>query len=90
MKATAVGGVQGVSVKRKPTPTLWGEDPVNGDLDGVPGTVDDYGNDWIIDDIGIGMEDEHGEKRAVGVDGFVKEMGMFIDMTCYSCSVLIW
>jgi chromosome transmission fidelity protein 4 len=87
-KATAAGGAQGVSVKRKSTPTLWGDDPVNGD--GVPGTVEDYGNDWIIDDIGIGMEDEHGEKRAVDVDGFVKEMGMFIDITCYSCSGLNW
>ncbi|KAH0827974.1 hypothetical protein J3R83DRAFT_3613 [Lanmaoa asiatica] len=73
MKVTAAGGVQGFLVKRQSTPTLWGEDPVNGYRDDVPGTVNDYGDDWIIDDIGIGME-EHGERRAVDGDGFVKEM----------------
>ncbi|KAF8444756.1 hypothetical protein L210DRAFT_3642979 [Boletus edulis BED1] len=72
VKATAAGGVQGVSVKRKSTPTFGGEDSVNKDHDAIPATVDDYGDDWIIDDIGIGMEDEHGEKRAG--DGFMKEM----------------
>ncbi|KAF8557609.1 WD40 repeat-like protein [Imleria badia] len=74
VKATSAGGVQGVSVKRKSTPTFTGDDPDNGDHGGVPGTVDEYGDDWIIDDIGIGMDDEHGEKRAVNGDGFVKEM----------------
>jgi len=84
VKATAAGGVQGVSVKRKSTPTLWGEDPVNEDVPGT--TTDDYGDDWIIDDIGIGVEDERGEKRAADGDGFVKEMGMFIEITPYSYS----
>lgn len=89
VKATAAGGVQGLPVKRKSTPTLWGEDPVNGD-GGVPRTVNDYGDDWIIDDIGAGMEDEHGERRAVDGDGFVKEMGMFIEIKCCSYSGEIW
>lgn len=80
VKATAAGGVQGVSVKRKSTPTFTGE---AGDHGGVSGTVDDYGDDWIIDDIGIGMEDERGERQAVDGDGFVKEMGTSIEITCY-------
>ena len=90
VKPTATGGVRGVSVKRKSTPTFRGDDADDGDHDGVPGTVDEYGDDWIIDDIGIGMEDEHGEKRPVGGDGFVKEMGTFIEITCRSCSGEVW
>ena len=86
VKATAAGGVQGVAVKRKSTPTFRGEDAVNGDHGGNAGTVDDYGDDWIIDDIGVGMDDEHGKKHAVDGDGFVKEMGTFIKIACYSCS----
>lgn len=58
---------------------MWGEDPVNENGDGVP-AVNDYGDDWIIDDIGIGIEDEHGERRAVDRDGFVKEMGKLIEI----------
>lgn len=85
MKATTTGAVQGVSLKRKSTPTFWGDDPVNGDGD-VPGTVNDYGDDWIIDDIGTGMEDDHAERRVADGDGFVKEMGMFLQITCCSCS----
>ena len=89
MKATAAGAVQGVSVMRRSTPTLWGDDPVKGDGD-VPGIVNDYGDDWIIDDIGTGIEDENGEQRPADRDGFVKEMGMVIGTTCYSCSGGIW
>lgn len=89
MKASTASAVQGVSVKRKSTLTLWGDDPDNGGGN-VPVTVNDYGDDWIIDDIGTGMEEEHGGRRAVDGDGFVKEMGMFIEITCYSCSGDIW
>lgn len=77
VKTTTAGAVQGVSIKRKSTPTLW-EDNLDNRGGDVPVTADDYGDDWIIDDIGTGMEEERGERRAVDGDGFVKEMGMFI------------
>ncbi|KAG9316728.1 hypothetical protein JVU11DRAFT_2788 [Chiua virens] len=72
VKSTAAGGMQGVSVKRKSTPTLWGDDPVKADGDDILETAGDYGDDWIIDDIGTGMEDDRGERQTG--DGFVKEM----------------
>lgn len=90
MKTTTAGGVEGAPVKPKSTPTLWGEDPVDREGGDAPGAINDYGDDWIIDDIGIGMEDEHGERRAVDGDGFVKEMGMFLEITCYPYSGEIW
>jgi hypothetical protein len=48
------------------------EDDVDADID-----MDDVGNeDWILDDIGGGMEDEPEAGRWNGKDGVVKEMGI--------------
>jgi chromosome transmission fidelity protein 4 len=50
---------------------LWGEEPDAGAEGGDP-----YGDDWIIDDLGDGMEDEPESAKATRAgDGFVKEMG---------------
>lgn len=71
MRQTAASGAHGTTTKRKPTPPLWGEEP-DADAEGV----DQYGDDWIIDDLGDGMEDEpEGAKATRAGEGFVKEMG---------------
>jgi chromosome transmission fidelity protein 4 len=51
---------------------LWGEEAaVDADADDPYG-----GDDWIIDDLGNGMEEEPEGVRATRAgDGFVKEMG---------------
>jgi hypothetical protein len=69
-------------VRRGPIPTLFDDEPVdhtskqhaNEDV-GIGGADDFENEDWILDDVGDGMEDEVGAK---GDDGheFVKEMGM--------------
>ncbi|KAG2756173.1 hypothetical protein P692DRAFT_20826324 [Suillus brevipes Sb2] len=70
VRQTAASGAQGTTTKRKPTPPLWGEEP---DADAEGG--DPYGDDWIIDDLGDGMEDEpENAKATCAGDGFVKEM----------------
>jgi chromosome transmission fidelity protein 4 len=70
--------------RRGPTPTLFGDEAVahkpNQQMNegGGIGGVDDFENeDWILDDIGDGMEDD---AAAQGDDGnaIVKEMGMSI------------
>ena len=69
-------------MRRGPTPTLFDDEAVghtskqqpNEDLG--PGGADDFENeDWILDDVGDGLEDD---VCAKGDDGheFVKEMGM--------------
>jgi chromosome transmission fidelity protein 4 len=64
-----------IPVKRKPTPPLFGDDPVDSgghdvDLDAALGLDND---DWIIDDVGMLNEDDDKGKRSG--DGFVREMG---------------
>jgi chromosome transmission fidelity protein 4 len=50
---------------------MWGEKP---DADAEGG--DPYGDDWLIDALGDGMEDEHeGAQATRAGDGFVKEIG---------------
>jgi chromosome transmission fidelity protein 4 len=64
-------------VKRKTSPTLFGDDTVdNGgrdvDLDADLGLDND---DWIIDDVGmLDGDNDHGKRSG---DGFTKEMGLF-------------
>ncbi|KIJ67758.1 hypothetical protein HYDPIDRAFT_147689 [Hydnomerulius pinastri MD-312] len=75
VKQSAAASVQGIPVKRKSTPTLFGDDA---DVDGGAGAEggNDYGEDWIIDDLGGGIDDEQEDAtrtRRTG-DGFVKEM----------------
>ena len=69
-------------VRRGPTPTLFDDEAVGqpskqqANEDVGQGGADDFENeDWILDDVGNGMEDDVG---AQGDDGheFVKEMGM--------------
>ena len=69
-------------VRRGPTPTLFDDDAVvptsnqQANEDTGLGGVDNFENeDWILDDVGDGLEDDVG---AQGDDGheFVKEMGM--------------
>ena len=69
-------------VRRGPTPTLFDDDAVGptskqqADEDVGVGGADDFENeDWILDDVGDGMQDDI---AAQGDDGheFVKEMGM--------------
>jgi hypothetical protein len=69
-------------VRRGPTPTLFDDEAVghtskqHANEDVGLGGADDFENeDWILDDVGDGMEDDAG---AQGDDGheFVKEMGM--------------
>jgi chromosome transmission fidelity protein 4 len=67
-------------VRRGPTPTLFDDDQVaskshqKGDvaIDGV----DDFENDdWILDDVGGGLEEDDIGTRAEDDNVFVKEMG---------------
>ncbi|KAI0066266.1 WD40 repeat-like protein [Artomyces pyxidatus] len=69
-------------IRRQATPTLFDDDDTTGnnnDKGKAGGDVDmdglnDFENeDWILDDIGGGLNDEPEEERA-GVTGFVKEM----------------
>ncbi|KAH7923714.1 WD40 repeat-like protein [Leucogyrophana mollusca] len=76
VRPIAAAGAQGAAVKRAGTPNLWNDGDVAA---GAPGDEEDEygGEDWIIDDLGGGMEDEP-EQPGVGMrpagDGFVKEM----------------
>ncbi|KDQ57598.1 hypothetical protein JAAARDRAFT_193900 [Jaapia argillacea MUCL 33604] len=67
-----------VPVKRRLTPSLFddGMDDIAklaGDGDGDAEMVDLDNDDWILDDLGGGMEDDTEHKKGRG-DGFVKEM----------------
>ena len=69
-------------LRRGPTPTLFDDEAIahkpDQQEDAAIGGVDDFENeDWILDDIGDGMEDD---ADAQGDDGnaIVKEMGMII------------
>lgn len=72
VRQTAAGNTHGTTAKRKSTPPIWGEEVnVDAEEDGLYG-----GDDWIIDDLGNGMEEEPEGVRATRAgDGFVKEMG---------------
>ena len=70
VRQTAASSAHGTTTKRKSTPPLFGEEA------DVNAEGDPYGDDWIIDDLGNGMEDEPEGVRATRAgDGFVKEMG---------------
>ncbi|KAF8843017.1 WD40 repeat-like protein [Paxillus ammoniavirescens] len=76
VKKSAAGSMQGVPLMRKSTPTLWGEDTADAGRGAGAEDGNDYGDDWIIDDLGVGMEDDqqdgpHGRQSG---NGFVKEM----------------
>ncbi|EIW83036.1 WD40 repeat-like protein [Coniophora puteana RWD-64-598 SS2] len=72
IKDSAAANVQGQVISRKKTPTPW-EDDADVDLDAVGGDDGLFGGeDWIIDDIGGGMQDKP-ERQDKG-DGYVKEM----------------
>ena len=76
-----------ISTKRKGTPTLFDDDnvddarpttdklPTAEDLDGDLG-IDLDNDDWILDDLGDGMEDD-GEARRLAAEGGIREMGEF-------------
>lgn len=81
-----------IPVKRKPSPSLFDDldegtvvplNNVDGDVD-----MDDLENaDWILDDIGDGMEDEPEADRWNGKDGVVREMGRCpLVLSVISCS----
>ncbi|KAH9892894.1 hypothetical protein C8Q73DRAFT_76644 [Cubamyces lactineus] len=73
-----------ISTKRKGTPTLFDDDnvddarpttdklPTAEDLDGDLG-IDLDNDDWILDDLGDGMEDD-GEARRLAAEGGIREM----------------
>jgi hypothetical protein len=68
-------------VRRGPTPTLFDDEAVgtskqqaNEDV-GVGGADDFENEDWILDDVGDGMQDNVGAQEDDGHE-FVKEMGM--------------
>jgi hypothetical protein len=74
-------------LRRGPTPTLFDDEAIghkpDQQEDAAVGGVDDFENeDWILDDIGDGMEDD---ADAQGDDGnaIVKEMGMGILQCCH-------
>ncbi|KAI0674964.1 hypothetical protein C8Q78DRAFT_965239 [Trametes maxima] len=72
-----------VPVKRKGTPTLFDDDNValaraekdkaSADADDLLG-IDLDNDDWILDDLGGGMDDD-GEAKRLAAEGGVKEMG---------------
>jgi chromosome transmission fidelity protein 4 len=76
-------------VKRKLSPNLFDNlDADNGLGDNVDADIDmdEMGNeDWILDDLGGGMDDEPEAERWDDKDGIVKEMGLSI--TCFHLSV---
>ena len=79
-------------VRRGPTPTLFDDEAVghtskqqaNEDV-GVGGADDFENEDWILDDVGDGMQDDVGAHGDDGHD-FVKEMGMEYFHTTVSAS----
>lgn len=82
VKAVAGVGSATVPVRRKGTPTLFddeadsakgGKRDANVDLD-EDAAMDFDNDDWILDDLGGGMDDDSEEKRWSAEDG-VKEMG---------------
>ena len=85
VKPSAAASVAGVQKKRGKTPTLFDEDAdrevanagedVDVDVDAeLAAALDD--DNWIMDDLGVGMDDDAEEKRWSAKDG-VKEMGEF-------------
>ena len=72
-------------VRRGPTPTLFDDDqvaPKSHQKDDVAiGGADDFENeDWILDDIGGGLEEDDIGAQADDGNAFVKEMGRSIPM----------
>ncbi|KAI6121564.1 hypothetical protein F5141DRAFT_1186762 [Pisolithus sp. B1] len=83
IKQSGAANIQDGSIKHKIPPTSWGpDDDVNmsgvdsrGIAAGENGDGNEYGDDWIIDDLGDGMEDEaEGNGKTEGENKFVKEM----------------
>lgn len=85
VKSSAASSVTGVQKKRGKTPTLFDEEAdkeiakkdVGDDVDmdeELAVALDD--DNWIMDDLGVGMDDDAEEKRWSAKEG-VKEMGRF-------------
>ncbi|KAH7914143.1 hypothetical protein BJ138DRAFT_479545 [Hygrophoropsis aurantiaca] len=78
VRSTVGMGMQGVPVKRGGTPKLFEDDAdTHPRISGADENEEFGGDDWIIDDLGVGMEDglepnDEGPKRIGGE--FVKEM----------------
>ena len=84
-------------VRRGPTPTLFDDDAVahtskqQANEDNGLGGMDDFENeDWILDDVGDGLEDDVGAQADDG-QAFVKEMGMeyFTSLQCVLTSFTV-
>ncbi|CCM06867.1 uncharacterized protein FIBRA_09175 [Fibroporia radiculosa] len=77
VKASIGSGTATVPVKRKATSSLFDDDVDAAKGDGVDlddGMAAEFDNDdWILDDLGGGMEDDTDEKRWSGKDG-IREM----------------
>jgi chromosome transmission fidelity protein 4 len=69
-------------VRRGPTPTLFDDDQVAHQKDDVAiGGTDDFENeDWILDDVGAGLEEDDIGARVDDGNAFVKEMGRSIPL----------
>lgn len=84
VKLSAGTTAVGVPVKRKATPTLFdGDNVITGRADKGKTRDDamdeDLGidldnDDWILDDLGDGMNDEDGEARQIAGEGGIREM----------------
>ncbi|KAI6125763.1 hypothetical protein EV401DRAFT_2055604 [Pisolithus croceorrhizus] len=83
IKQSGAANIQDRSIKHKVPPISWeADDDVNiGGVDSKGlaadenGDGNEYGDDWIIDDLGDGMEDEaEGHRKTEGENKFVKEM----------------
>ena len=84
VKLSAGTTAVGVPVKRKGTPTLFDDDNVHAvraekakardeDVDEDLG-IDLDNDDWILDDLGGGLNDDDGEARRIATEGGVREM----------------
>lgn len=89
MKLISVGAAVGIPKKRGTTPNLFGDDVEEKDdaskakdlnldeedeYDATMGDLDD--DNWILDDIGGGLQDDDGDAKWAAKEG-IKEMGMF-------------
>ncbi|OSD04053.1 hypothetical protein PYCCODRAFT_1408512 [Trametes coccinea BRFM310] len=85
VKLSANTNAVSVQVKRKGTPTLFDDDDVAAARPAKQQDVDDAAldedigidldnDDWILDDLGGGLDDDDGEARRLAAEGGVKEM----------------
>ncbi len=84
MKLSAGTTAVGVPVKRKATPTLFDDDNVTAARAEKARARDDAmdedlgidldNDDWILDDLGGGINDEDGEARRIATESGIREM----------------